>query len=43
MVLAGVSAKNGYPITFMSYLKKGFPLMLLSVAICTVYLLIRFA
>lgn len=43
VVLAGVSAKNGYPITFMSYLKKGFPLMLLSVAICTVYLLIRFA
>lgn len=43
VVLAGVSAKNGYPITFMGYLKKGFPLMLLSVAICTVYLLIRFA
>ena len=43
VVLAGVSAKNGYPITFMSYLRKGFPLMLLSVAICTVYLLIRFA
>ena len=43
VVLAGVSAKNGYPITFMSYLKKGFPLMLLSVAICTVYLLILFA
>ena len=43
VVLAGVSAKNGYPITFMSYLKKGFPLMLLSVSICTVYLLIRFA
>ena len=43
VVLAGVSAKNGYPITFMSYLKKGFPLMLLSVAICTVYLLFRFA
>lgn len=43
VVLAGVSAKNGYPITFMSYLKKGFPLMLLLVAICTVYLLIRFA
>ena len=43
VVLAGVSAKNGYPITFMSYLKKGFPLMLLSIIICTVYLLIRFA
>lgn len=43
VVLAGVSAKNGYPITFMSYLRKGFPLMLLSIVICTVYLLIRFA
>ena len=43
VVLAGVSAKNGYPITFVGYLKKGFPMMLLSVAICTVYLLIRFA
>lgn len=43
VVLAGVSAKNGYPITFIGYLKKGFPMMLLSVAICTVYLLIRFA
>lgn len=43
VVLAGVSAKNGYPITFMSYLRKGFPLMLLSIAICTVYLLVRFA
>lgn len=43
VVLAGVSAKNGYPITFMNYLKIGFPIMLLTVAISTVYLLIRFA
>lgn len=43
VVLAGISAKNGYPITFMQYLKKGFPLMLVSVAISMVYLLVRFA
>ena len=43
VVLAGVSAKNGYPITFMQYLRVGFPMMLLSVAISTVYLLLRFA
>ncbi len=43
VVLAGVSAKNGYPITFMQYLRVGFPMMLLSVVISTVYLLLRFA
>ena len=42
VVLAGVSAKNGYPITFMQYLKIGYPLMLLSIVICTVYLLVRY-
>ena len=43
VVLAGVSAKNGYPITFMQYTKVGFPLMLISILISTVYLLLRFA
>ena len=43
VVLAGVSAKNGYPITFMNYLKTGFPIMILTIVISTVYLLIRFA
>lgn len=43
VVLSGISNKNGYPITFMSYLKVGFPMMLLSVAISMVYLLLRFA
>lgn len=43
VVLAGVSAKNGYPITFKEYFKKGFPLMLVSIVICTIYLLVRFA
>ena len=43
VVLAGVSSKNGYPITFMQYTKVGFPLMLISIVISMVYLLLRFA
>ena len=41
VVLSGISNKNGYPITFMSYLKVGFPLMILSIIISTGFLLIR--
>lgn len=40
LVLANVGARNGYKISFIRYLKIGFPLMLLSVAISTVYLLL---
>ena len=42
VVLSGFSAKHGHPITFARYTKVGFPMMLMSVAISTVYLLIRF-
>ncbi len=42
IVLANVGSKNGYPIGFVDYLKVGFPLMILSVIISTIYLLIRF-
>lgn len=42
VVLSGISKKEGYPITFLGYLKLGFPMMLLSVAIAMIYLLIRF-
>lgn len=42
VVLSGISAKHGHPITFARYLKVGFPMMVLSVAISMVYLLIRF-
>ena len=42
VVLAGVSAKHGHPITFGYFLKIGFPLMILSIAISTVYLLLVF-
>jgi Na+/H+ antiporter NhaD/arsenite permease-like protein len=42
VVLSGISNREGYPMTFMSFLKVGMPLMLLTVAISTVYLLVRF-
>lgn len=42
VVLSGISAKHGHPITFSRYLRVGFPIMLLSVVISTAYLLIRF-
>ncbi len=42
VVLAGIGKKNGYPISFKEYFKKGFPMMILSVAISTVILLIKF-
>lgn len=42
VVLAGISGKYGYPITFMEYTKIGFPLMILFTAIACVYLVVRF-
>ena len=32
VVLSGISTREGYPITFMSFLKVGMPMMLLSIA-----------
>ena len=43
VVLSGISTKHGYPITFASYFKVGFPMMLVSIVISTFYLLIRYA
>ncbi len=42
VVLSDISAKNGYTISFMGYLKTGFPIMLATVAIAAVYLVLRF-
>lgn len=42
IVLANVGQKNGYPISFKYYFKIGFPLMIFSILISTIYLLIRF-
>ncbi|MBN1777249.1 MAG: ArsB/NhaD family transporter [Clostridiales bacterium] len=40
VVVAGLASKQGYEITFKRYLKIGFPLMALSVALSTVYLIL---
>ena len=42
VVLSGISTREGYPITFMSFLKVGFPMMMVSIAISALYLMIRF-
>lgn len=42
VVLSGISTKHGYPITFASYFKVGFPMMLVSIVISTIYLLVRY-
>lgn len=42
VVLTGISGKHGYPITYVQFLKIGFPMMILSIAICSVYMLIRY-
>lgn len=42
VVMASISDRNGYPITFMQYFKIGFPIMLLCTAISCIYLVIRF-
>lgn len=42
LIVAGLAAKEGHPITFMKFLKFGFPLMLLSIVICSGYIYIRY-
>lgn len=40
VVARGVIDKHGYKLTFLGYMKVAFPLMILSIAISTIYLLI---
>ncbi|GGL63000.1 ArsB/NhaD family transporter [Sporolactobacillus putidus] len=42
LVVAGISGKEGYPITFAGFMKAGLPVMFLSIAICTVYVYLRY-
>ncbi|WP_340005116.1 ArsB/NhaD family transporter [Paenibacillus sp. FSL K6-0276] len=42
LIVAGLAGKEGYPITFMKYLKVGFPLMILSIVISSIYLYLRY-
>ncbi|GIO13811.1 membrane protein [Cohnella xylanilytica] len=42
LIVAGLAGKEGHPISFMKYLKFGFPLMLLSIVISSAYLYLRY-
>jgi Na+/H+ antiporter NhaD/arsenite permease-like protein len=42
LVTAGISERAGYPITYMYFLKKGFPAMVITVSIGTVWILLHF-
>ncbi|MGM0881607.1 MAG: sodium:proton antiporter [Bacillota bacterium] len=42
LIVAGLSEKEGYPIRFFQFIKYGFPLMLLSVLLSSVYVYLRY-
>jgi len=42
LIVAGIAEKEGHPITFWKYLLVGFPLMIISILISTVYVYIRY-
>jgi Na+/H+ antiporter NhaD/arsenite permease-like protein len=42
MVTAGIAERAGHPITYVYFLKKGFPALLVTVAIATLWLLLHF-
>jgi len=42
LVVAGMSSRRGVVITFMQYLRYGFPLMLVSIVISTAYIYLRY-
>ncbi len=42
MVTAGISEQAGFPLTYVYFLRKGFPALLITVALAFIWLLIRF-
>jgi Na+/H+ antiporter NhaD/arsenite permease-like protein len=42
MVAAGIAERAGYPITYKHFLKKGFPALLLTVGLGSIWLVVRF-
>jgi Na+/H+ antiporter NhaD/arsenite permease-like protein len=42
MVTSGIAERAGYPITYVYFFKKGFPALLITVSLATIWLLIRF-
>jgi Na+/H+ antiporter NhaD/arsenite permease-like protein len=42
MVTSGIAERAGHPITYVYFFKKGFPALLITVSLATVWLLLRF-
>lgn len=42
VVLSGISGKHGYPISFADYTKVGFPVMIMTVVLSTIFLLVKY-
>ena len=42
LIVAGMAAERGVHISFVRYFKIGFPLMLLTIALSTVYVYVRY-
>jgi Na+/H+ antiporter NhaD/arsenite permease-like protein len=42
MVTAGIAERSGHPISYAYFFRKGFPALLITVALATVWLLLRF-
>lgn len=42
LIVAGLAGKEGHPISFMKYTKYGFPLMILSILLSSVYIYVRY-
>jgi Na+/H+ antiporter NhaD/arsenite permease-like protein len=42
MVTAGIAERAGHPISYLYFLRKGFPALLITVALATVWLILRF-
>ncbi|MBO9610868.1 MAG: anion permease, partial [Paenibacillaceae bacterium] len=42
LIVAGMASKEGYPLRFTQFLKYGFPLMLMSIAISSIYVYLRY-
>ncbi len=42
VIVAGLAAQEGYPISFIRFMKVGFPLMILSIMIASIYIFLRY-
>ena len=42
VIVAGVAEKNGYPISFLHFMKVAFPFMILSIVLAHIYVYFRY-